>query len=151
MKKLKENTVKTGNLLCALLMALLVVLQFVPFWNVEGEGISTMGYLGFPDDHSNLSSWLNSGIAGGFNINEIVGWVFFGTVACIAGTVLCIKFREHKAAALMTGIAAVLGILFCIMEPAFRMGSVWVLHLVLYILLLGLAVLIFASAGEKTE
>ena len=47
MKKWNGNPVKVGNLLCALLMALLVVLQFVPFWNVEGEGISAMGYLGF--------------------------------------------------------------------------------------------------------
>lgn len=150
MKKWNGNPVKVGNLLCALLMALLVVLQFVPFWNVEGEGISAMGYLGFPDDHSNLTSWLNQSVEGGFEINQIVGWVFFGTVACIVGVILCVKYREKAPAALMPVMAGILGLLYCATEPAFRMGSVWVLHLVLYILLLGLAVMVLA-AKKTTE
>lgn len=150
MKKRKVNPVKLGNLLCALVMAVLVVLQFVPFWHVDGEGISTMGYLGFPDDHNNLSSWLNSSIAGGFSINQIVGWVFFGTVACIVGVILCVKFRENAPSALMSAVAGIIGILFCVTEPAFRMGSLWGLHLVLYILLLGLAAAVFAL-NWKTE
>lgn len=144
MKKWKANPVKIGNLLCAFVMAVLVVLQFVPFWNVAGEGVSLMGYLGFPDDHNNLTTWLNEAIEGGFVINQIVFWVFFTTVACIVGVILCVRFREYKAPALEAGVAAVLGILFCITKPAFRMGSLWVLHLVLYILLLGLAAAVFA-------
>ena len=134
-----KNPTKTVNLVCVLLMAVLVLLQFTPYWSVDGEGVSLMGYLGFPDDHSNLSSWLNSSIPGGFNINEIVFWVFFTAVLCIAGVILCLKFRESAAAALVPAAAGILGILFCVIEPAFRLGNLWVVYLLLYVALLALS------------
>lgn len=148
MKKLKENPRVVLNLMMALVMGLLAVLQFLPFWYVEGEGISPMGYLGFPDDHSGLTSWLASSVPG-YNINQIVFWIFFITAFCITGVILCIRFREKTAPALVPVTVFVLGILYWISSPVFRLGSVWVLHLVVYLLLLGLAAAAFATAGKK--
>lgn len=135
-----KNSTKTLNLACMLLMAVLVLLQFTPYWSVDGEGVSLMGYLGFPNDHSNLSSWLNSTIPGGFTINEIVSWILFTAALCIAGVILCLKYREKISAALVPAGAGLLGILFCVNEPAFRLGRLWVLYLLLYCVILILAV-----------
>lgn len=148
MKKLKENPKVILNLMMALVMGLLAVLQFLPFWHVEGEGISPMGYLGFPDDHSNLTSWLASSVAG-YNINQIVFWIFFITAFCVAGVILCIRFREKTAPAVIPVIVFALGILYWTISPVFRMGTLWVLHLGLYLLLLGLAAAAFVTGGKR--
>lgn len=138
MKKLK-NPVKTVNWICALLMAILLILQFTPFWNVDGEGISLLGYWGFPDDHSNLTSWLDDTL-GGFNINEIVFWILFVVILCVAGLIVCMKNSDKHMALLLPAGVGLLGILFCICEPSFRLGQMWVLHLILYLALLALSV-----------
>ena len=39
----KKNPIKGLNLLCAVLMAVLLVLQFVPFWTVEDTQVSIGG------------------------------------------------------------------------------------------------------------
>ena len=149
MKKQKTNITLILNLLMALVMVLLTVLHFTPFWNVDGESISLMGYLGFPDDHSNLTSWLNSSIEGGFLINQIVFWVFFPAVFSVVGSILCIRFRGHVAPASVSLLTSVLGILFCILSPAFRLGTVWGLHLALNLLLLVLAATAFFTAAGR--
>ena len=149
MKKLKSNTTLALNLLMALVMALLTILHFTPFWHVDGQSVSLMGYLGFPDNHSALTFWLDSRIDGGFLINQIVFWVFFPAVFSAAGAILCIRFREHTAPALMAVLVSVLGILFCILSPAFRLGTVWGLYLALYLLLLSLAAGAFLTAASR--
>jgi hypothetical protein len=149
MKKRKPNTTLALNLLMALVMTLIAVLHFTPFWNAEGHSVSLMGYLGFPDKHNALTAWLNSSIAGGFEINQIVFWAFFPAVFSAAGTILCLRFREKTAPALMALLVSVLGILFCILSPAFRLGTVWGLYLALYLLLLSLAAGAFLTAASR--
>jgi len=149
MKKLRSNSTLVLNLLMALVMALICVLHFTPFWNADGHTVSMMGYLGFPDDHSALTSWLDSRIDGGFAINRIVFWVFFPCVFSAVGTVLCVRFREHTAPAWMAAAVSVLGILFCILRPAFRLGTLWGLYLALYLLLLALAAGAFVTAASR--
>ena len=150
MKKLK-NPVKTVNWICALLMALLLILHVTPFWSVEGEGISLLDYWCFPDDHSNLTSWLDDSL-GGFDISEIVFWILFIVIFCVVGIYVGIKNREKVMGHLVPAGIGFLGILFCICEPAFRMGQVWVLHLILYLALLVLpAISLAARAKGVTE
>jgi len=139
MKKLLRNPIKTINIVCVLLMTVLVLMQFLPFWTVEGETISVMHYMGFPDEHNNLTSWLDDTVAGGFAINNLVGWFFFTVALSIVGAVLCIKNWDKPLAGLLPGICGVVGIAYCVSEPAFRLGQTWVVQLLLYILLLALA------------
>ena len=141
MKISVKNPVKTVNLLCAAVMILLVLMQFLPFWTVEDTGVSVMGYMGFPDDHSNLTSWLDDTVSGGFVINNLVGWFFFTTALSIVGSVLCIRYREKSLIALLPAACGIVGILYCASEPAFRLGQGWILQLLLYCLLLVLPVL----------
>lgn len=147
MKKLK-NPVKTANRLCALIMLLLLILQFTPFWNVDGEGISLLGYWAFPDDHNNLSSWLKDTL-GGFDINEIVFWIISIFAICIIGVIVCLKTSEKWAALLAPTGAGLLGLMFCFCEPAFRQGLVWVLHLLLYLLLLAVPAMVWIMKHHR--
>lgn len=151
MKKLK-NPVKTANRLCALIMLLLLILQFTPFWNVDGEGISLLGYWAFPDDHNNLSSWLKDTL-GGFDINEIVFWIMFVVAFCVIGVIVCLKNSQKGAVLIIPAGTGILGVLFCICEPAFRQGQVWGLHLLLCLLLVAVPVLVWIiqSRGNFEE
>lgn len=146
MKKLK-NPVKTVNWICAALMVVLLVLQFMPFWSIDGEGVSLLGYWGFPDDHSNLTSWLDSTL-GGFNINEIVFWIIFVAALCVVGAIICLKNSDKIMALLLPAGTGLLGLLFCICEPSFRLGQVWILHLLLFLLLLVLPIAVFAIKAQ---
>lgn len=153
MKTTLKNPTKSMNLICALLMALLVLLQFMPFWTVDGETVSVMHYMGFPDEHNNLSSWLDGTVSGGFMINDLVAWFFFTVVLAIVGVVLCIKYREKALVALIPSACGIVGVLYCINEQAFRLGQTWVLQLLMYILLLALAVcnLVFMVKGLSNQ
>ena len=44
----KKGSVKGLNLVCAVLMAVLLALQFVPFWTVEDSQVSISSYVWFP-------------------------------------------------------------------------------------------------------
>lgn len=147
MKKLK-NPVKTANRLCALLMMLLLILQFTPFWSVDGEGTSILGYWGFPHDHNNLTSWLDDTL-GGFMIEEIVFWIISIFAICIIGVIVCLKNSEKWAALLVPAGAGLLGLMFCLCEPAFRQGLVWVLYLLLYLLLLAVPAMVWIMKRQR--
>ena len=67
----KSGTVKGLNLLCAVLCAVLLALQFVPFWAEEDGQVSIGGYIWFPSDHKTLDSQLSAEIEG-YAIGDVV-------------------------------------------------------------------------------
>jgi len=62
MSKFFSNRTSACNLICALLMIILLVLHFAPFWTYgeNGETASIQGYVWFPTDHGALEKYIQA-------------------------------------------------------------------------------------------
>lgn len=144
MENLKGN-VKLFNMVCAALMAVVLILQFVPFWHfVDGEteaAASISGYIWMPDDHKALDKHLES-VVEGHSLNDMLLPPILTLVLSAVGLVLCLLKPGQTPMLLLPlgcGLAVLIG---CLTIPAMKLGTGWALHLVL-----GMALLVIAAAG----
>ena len=136
-KNLTQRT-KLVHYVCAALLLVLLVMQFTPFWHYgeAGETVSISGYIWFPSDHNDLTSYLQQMVGSDFTIDTILVPCILMLLLSAAGAVLCvIKPGEWLASllAVACGLSGVIGFLTC---PALRLGSAWAMQLLLCILLL---------------
>lgn len=144
----KSGTVKGLNLLCALLCAVLLVLQFVPFW-AEGDGqVSISGYIWFPSDHKTLDSQLSAEIEG-YSINDAVPMAVLLLVLGVAGIVLCILKMNNALSALVPLACGLVGTFGYLLHPAYRMGSGWQLHCLVCVAMAALAAVVLAAGLRR--
>lgn len=144
----KSGTVKGLNLLCALLCAVLLVLQFVPFW-AEGDGqVSIGGYIWFPSDHKTLDSQLSAAIEG-YSISSAVPMAVLLLVLSAVGIVLCILKMNNALSALVPLACGLVGTFGYLLHPAYRMGSGWQLHCLVCVAMAALAAVALAAGLRR--
>ena len=144
----KSGTVKGLNLLCAVLCAVLLVLQFVPFW-AEGDGqVSIGGYIWFPSDHKTLDSQLSAEIEG-YSINDAVPLAVLLLVLSAVGIVLCILKMNNALSALVPLACGLVGTVGYLIQPAFRMGAGWQLHCLVCVAMAALAAVTLAAGLRR--
>ena len=153
MKKLFANRTAQMNSLCALLMIVLLVLQFSAFWTY-GENnelsCSLQSYIWFPADNTALTKHLEA-LVPGHAINSIIIMPLLVLVTAVLGIVLiCVKPGQPHNALLPVACGAV-GVWGYLSKAEFQLGAGWQLHLALCILiaLCGLLSLIMSARGEK--
>lgn len=141
--KIKENPVAVCNVVCAVLMLLLVVLQFLPFWHYTANdaeaAASIQAYIWFPDDHKALESYLAEQIDG-YSINSIVLMPILHLLLGVTGLVLCLKMCSHPLVALFPTTVGGVGLWGFLSQAALRMGSMWWLQLLICLMLTGMGV-----------
>ncbi len=96
----KKNPIKGLNLLCAVLMAVLLALQFVPFWTVEDTQVSIGGYVWFPSDHKDLESQFSAQFED-YTINDTIVMPILILVLAAVGIVLSIVKVNSPLCALL--------------------------------------------------
>jgi len=135
---------------CGGLMLLLLILQFVPFWNVDGQGISISTYIWFPTNHPEVTSYMKGELGDSFAVNQIVLMPVIHLVACVVGMILCLM-KKPVPVWILAVIAGVAGIFGFAAGAAFRLGSAWVLHLLICIVLLvaGIYTLLLSTGKIK--
>lgn len=142
---------KICNITCIILMAVILILQFMPFWSYDGMSTSIQAYIWYPSDHAPLETYL-AGEIDGYTINNILIMPILVLVTSVAGIVLClIKSGEPWSGLLplVCGIAGLWGYLF---KPAYRLGGNWVLHLIVCIALAVVAALrIYFQVKEEAK
>ena len=144
----KSGTVKGLNLLCALLCAVLLVLQFVPFW-AEGDGqVSIGGYIWFPSDHKTLDSQFAAEIEG-YTINDAVPVAVLLLVLSAVGIVLCILRMNNALSALVPLVCGRIGTFGYLLQPAYRMGAGWQLHCLVGVAMAALAAVTLAAGLRR--
>lgn len=144
----KSGTVKGLNLLCAVLCAVLLVLQFVPFW-AEGDGqVSIGGYIWFPSDHKTLDSQLTAEIEG-YSIGDAVPLAVLLLVLSAVGIVLCILKMNNALSALVPLACGLVGTVGYLIQPAFRMGAGWQLHCLVCVAMAALAAVTLATGLRR--
>ena len=154
MKKFGKNQI--GNFVCALMCVLVLVTQFLPFWNCtnckthkeEDKAVSVAGYIWVPVNHTPITKSMTdvyyevfgeglldvNGKPYKFSVNDIFGPCVVTFVGSLAGIVLAIWFSRRAivgAVTLVMGCSTARWYLIC---PAMQAGQNWQLHLVVGIL-----------------
>lgn len=140
-EKLRNNKVTGCMVVCGVLMALLLALQFTPFWyyGEAGESCSISGYVWFPTDQKALESWLTSQTEA-HNLNSFVVGPILTLLLSAVGAVVCL-FAPHKGATpFVPAVCGLTGMIGYMTTPALKLGTGWIWHFLICIALLMLGV-----------
>ena len=129
---------KPLNYLCLALMLVLLVLQFAPFWSVDGVGVSIGKYMWLPlnaDECTALTQQLSTQIAG-FEINSFVGTGLILQICFLFGPLLCLTSSDSPVSTIFPIIGSVTGLYSFLAVPVLRLGSTCMLQVLLCLALL---------------
>ncbi len=141
-----ETKGKTCNRVAALLMALLLILQFVPYWHYgEGEALSASinSYVWFPHHHQELTAQFAAQETG-YIINPVAYPTVGVFVLCVLGTFLCLWKSSSSLVAVLPVMAGALGLFGYLSAPAFQAGGWYWLHVLLFVLMIVMGVCVIA-------
>ena len=141
---MNEKTMKIFHWTALGIMALILLLQFVPFWSTPEGGVSINSYVWFPHQNEALTEQFRTVFGADFYLNDafVVGPVV-QTVLCILA--LCLFKKRDIFTASLQLFAGLAGVLSLALQPALRMGSVW------FLLLLASTLLMIAAIPLLTE
>lgn len=139
--KIRDNRAAMCTLVCAVLMIVLLVVQFTPFWHYgeAGESCSISSYVWFPSDHKELETWLGEQ-DGAHDLNSFVGMPILILVLSAAGAVICLIKPDKGASALLPAVCGAAGMIGYLTTPALKLGAGWAWHLLICVALLALGV-----------
>lgn len=149
MNTTQTSHIKHYNAFCALLMAMLIVLQFVPFWELDGQSVSISGYIWFPLDHAELTAHFTEAINPDFKVDSLVLSSLLQLVVPAVGIVLFLYNRESIFVTCCTAAAGLGGIWSFLSKPAFRLGMNWQIHCAFAIALLVAALISVLARWKK--
>lgn len=147
MKKLLANPIKPLNYICAVLLVLLLITQFLPFYacdckkGCEGDGtISLSEYVWFPEDHEKgITKALKAEFGKEYELNDIVLIPVVILVAGVIGIYMCATNARKSWVSVFPIIAGVAGVFGYMSSPILQTGNNWMLHWVaaLVVLIVG--------------
>lgn len=141
---------KICNIMCIVLMAILFILHFMPFWSYDGMSTSIQSYVWFPTDHTELETYIAGQVGGDYSINSIILMPVIVLVTTVVGMVLCTIKPNNSWMALIPLGCGLAGIWGYLSKAAFRLGTNWVLHLIICIAMVAVAALrIYCSAKDE--
>jgi len=136
MKTKKYPSVTLCNATCAILMVALLILQFTPFWKLDGQQISIGGYIWFPTDHEDLTAHFREVVAPDFKVDSLVLSSLIQLLLPAAGIALLLYDKESIYIPICSAVCGI-GLLWTYLsKPVFRLGSSWMIYPVLSAILL---------------
>lgn len=132
---------KICNIICIVLMAVLFILHFMPFWSYDGTSTSIQTYVWFPTDNTALESYIAGQVGGDYSINSIILMPIIVLVTTVAGIILSISMPDNLFISLLPLGCGLVGIWGYLSKPAFQLGTNWVLHLIVCIAMVAAAAL----------
>ena len=149
MKKSLSITTWIG-IAVSVLMLVLVVLQFLPYWSYQGESASIAGYVWRPHKYSTFTDLFKSYFGKKFRITLMFGLPMALTLAAnLVGSVLCILKASKPAAFLVPAVSGILGIYGLLTQQPYRLGGLWLPSLILYALVLVLGIVGIVLAARR--
>lgn len=127
---------------CAVLLLALVVCQFMPFWIAEEESASIQAYVWFPQENKDVGNMLTKAVD--VNLNDLVLMPIIVLVSGVVGAIFCAAMQKKVWAAICPLACGIAGIYGYLTQPAFQLGSMWIVHLLLSIVILLLGIIIGA-------
>ena len=148
MKNSSKN-VKIFNWACIALIAVILVLQFIPYWNVDGETFSIQGYIWNEPTNRVLSNYIKSFVGMDYKVGDLALTAGAHMVVSIWVAFLVLRRSTSNLTAYLSIITGVIGTIGMITEPAFQINPLWIALLVLNIVLVAVAVLRILAAKKN--
>lgn len=129
--------------LCAGLLLVLLVLQFLPNWSGNGDATSVNGYVWRITEHTGLQDWFAANVDG-YDITQTIGMPILQLALAFLGVAFFL-IKGNQWVLSVFGLACGLtGIWGNLIRPEFRMGSLWGVFLWVNILLTAAAAAVLA-------
>ncbi len=123
------NRTKICNYIAVGLMALLLLVQFTPYWQHDGGSTSLLGYVYMPADHPEFEAWVEAS-TGTLDVNGIVNGPIVMFLLLVVGIVVCVVKNEYWPAGLAPIAVGAAGF-WAYLQPVARLGASWGLHVTL--------------------
>ena len=131
--------VNIGCVACALVLVLLLITQFVPFWQ-EGEMSASIGaYVWFPQDNKAVTTYLQGFLGKAFEVGNMVAGPVVLLVGSLVSLWMCLFMQSKWITPIVTAVTGLAGTIGYLATPALRLGKLWGVHLGLCVLLLAMA------------
>jgi len=133
---------KTFNIITIILMGVLLVLHFMPFWSYDGTSTSIQSYIWFPTAHAPLKSYIAGQVGGDFALTmEVVLMPVLVLILTVLGIILCIAKSDIAFVSLVPLACGLVGVWGYLCQPAFQLGTNWVLHLLVCVAMIAASAL----------
>lgn len=136
---MRKNTKLTRicNIICAALMLALIVCQFMPFWTTStNETISIQEYTWLPHHNKTLDTDFKAEFGKDYGINDVVLMPIVALAIGGIGIALSILYTKKCGIVICPLLVGALGTYDYLFNPAFKVGSGAIVHLVLCICIL---------------
>lgn len=140
---------QTLNFVSVVLMAVYVILLFLPFWSYDGISSSIQSYIWFPGEKAELTAYLTAQLGESYTINNIIWPPILSFVAAVVGVILCAIYNDEPLMCLIPIVGGLIGVWGYLTTPAFQLGGNWILHLVVCIAMILIGVLTLLSGQKK--
>lgn len=140
----EKHTIRPSDLtnwLCALIILVLLVLMFMPFWNFDGQSVSVNSYIWFPEDHGALNSYFTASLGSSVYVNDVAFAPVFTFVMGAIFVALQAFFRRVPFAPVGAIVVGLVGMSGYLSSDVLRLGSSWGLHLAVCIIMLVVGVI----------
>lgn len=172
-----RNRTQLGNFVCAVMLLVVLVTQFLPFWKCTAackdhketeKMVSIAEYVWLPEHHRPITKGMTDvyldaygqdyvdedGKKYTFAVDDIVLPLVVIFLGSIAGTAMCVVFSHELAVPVLPLLIGSIGIYWYLSNPAMQAGYIWGLHLMVLILtvLTSLSILIYNIVNQvKTQ
>jgi len=146
---------KIFNYVCVVLMLLLLVTQFLPFWACENCEESPNGtasisdYVWFPGHHKSVNKVMNGIYGADFNLNDLVLTPVLILVSSVLTIVFCTIKAKNPLFGIIPFIGGVSGVVGYLTTPGLQAGNNWIIHLILAALVLVCSLVVLSSFVVK--
>ena len=131
MSKYFANRSSVCNLIAAILMIVLLVLQFFPFWQygeAQEHSASIQGYIWFPSHHTDLEKYFAAETGSAFEINSILSMPILVLLTGIIGAIVCLIKADEFWVGILPVACGASGLWGFLTKVVYRMGTNWQLH-----------------------
>lgn len=137
-KKFQLSRTTTLNIVSSVIMLVLVVMLFTPYWHYgDGQSNSINGYVWMPTECRDLETYFEESLGEPVDLNRFISVPILLLVLGVGGIALNILKSYSAWTCLLSIPYGLIGIFGFLCDDALRLGSIWPLHLVLYIAVLG--------------
>lgn len=152
MSRFFESRTSVCNLISIVLMIILLVCQFTPFWTYgeNGETASIQDYIWNPTEYGDLEKYFKAEVSADYDINSILLMPILVLVLAVAGAVTGGIKIGHAWVGAFPAVCGLVGVWGYLSKAVFQMGSHWGLHLALCVVLLIIGVFNLVD-GYKSE
>ena len=115
-----------------LLLIVIAVVQFMPYWQMEDEAASINGYVWFPNNHKDVTKYLKAEVGAEVNIYTIIPAPIVSLVFAALAIAAFLKFPKLPLSAVCGLIVGIVGLWNYLTCPAYPLGGSYTLQLVLF-------------------